>query len=73
MLTDSVIRKANQLSANLRYQGEDKAAESITVHMRTYWPPTERLELYRLIDEQDPRLDPIAVAAGGQLRAEQAP
>ena len=70
MLTESVIRKANQLSANFSYQGDDRAAESVAAHMKSFWPPTERHELFRLVDDHDGRLRPIAVAAAERLRAE---
>lgn len=66
---EAVLRKANQIATNFRHHPADQAAGEVANHIRSFWPPQMREELFELADQPSSGLDPIALAAVARLRA----
>ncbi len=63
-----VLRLGEDLVRNFSWQGPQAAASAVAAHIAKFWEPRMRLELLRLVDAGDPRVDPVLARAAAGLR-----
>lgn len=63
MASSDLVRMANDIAANFRYLGTEKAAASVANHIRMFWAPAMRTELLELARGAGTPLDPVVIAA----------
>jgi formate dehydrogenase subunit delta len=68
-LVQDVIRMGNQIAAQFRHLPEDEAVEAVANHIVLFWESRLQTDLFTLVDDGDPDLDPTLVAAAGKLRS----
>ena len=65
------IKMANQIAANLGAgKAADVAARGVADHIRRFWTPDMRQQLFAYADETEDSLDPIVLTALELLRNE---
>lgn len=62
-----VVRLSRELARNFAAQRTGDPADGIAVHIMKFWEPRMCAELLGLVRAGDPSLDPLVVAAAGQL------
>jgi formate dehydrogenase subunit delta len=68
MSPDKLIYMANQIAGALRSRkGEDPAAATAD-HISNFWEPRMRAQLFKLMDEDAARFDPIVREARERIR-----
>jgi formate dehydrogenase subunit delta len=68
-MTDATqVRLANDVAAQFRHLPPDAGAAAVANHLRMFWAPSMRAQLFALVDSGAAGLDPLAVAAAGLLR-----
>ena len=64
----TLVRMANQISAFFAAQPREQAVEGIAGHIRGFWDPRMRQDLYAHVDEGGAGLEPLVVEAVASLR-----
>lgn len=64
---DKLVLMANQIIRNLAVQGDDKAVALAADHMRRFWEPRMRRQMYEHLDAGAAGLTPLAKRAVEQL------
>ncbi len=67
-LVQDVLRMANQIAAQFRHLPEDEAVEALANHIRLFWESRLQEDLFALVDQGDPDLDPVVIDAAARLR-----
>ena len=65
----SLIRMANQIAANYQARPAETAAAEVATHIRSFWAPSMRSDLFAYIDDGGGGLDPVVLLAVERLRA----
>ncbi len=70
---DKLVYMANQIGKFFKAQGDDKAAVAgISEHIRKFWDPRMRSQIYAHIDEGGAGLEPHVKAAIEKLKTAEA-
>lgn len=70
MTTSTQVRLANDIAAQFRHMPADAAAKAIALHIRQFWDPRMRAQLFEHVDSGAvDDLDPLVVDAVGVLRS----
>jgi formate dehydrogenase subunit delta len=64
---DKLVTMANQIVRNLAVQGDDKAVALAADHMRRFWEPRMRRQIYQHLDAGAAGLTPMAKRAVEKL------
>jgi formate dehydrogenase subunit delta len=59
---------ANQIAGNFRERSPEQAATEVATHIRSFWAPSMRADLFAYADGGGAGLDPIVIAALGLIR-----
>ena len=65
----SLVRMANQIAANYSTRPTELAAEEVAIHIRSFWAPSMRNDLFSFVDGGGAGLDPVVLLAIERLRA----
>jgi len=68
MSAEKLVRMANQIADFFRTQPEDSAVAGIADHIRSYWNPVMRRQIYAHLDAGGAGLRPMAREALERLR-----
>ena len=66
-LVPPVVRLANDIARQFAHLPDDAAAAAVGNHLRMFWDPRMRADLRTEIERDASRLDPLVVAAVGQV------
>jgi formate dehydrogenase subunit delta len=67
MTTDPQIRLATEIAAQFRHRPPEEAAEAIAAHIRSFWDPRMRSQLFAHV-AAGAVTDPLVLAAVALLR-----
>ncbi len=67
---EPLIRMANDIGKFFRPQGEARAIEGIAKHIRLYWEPRMKKQIFAHLDEGGAGLDPLALRGLQKLKAD---
>ena len=70
--TDTLIRMANDISNFFRSQGEEKAIAGIANHVRLFWEPRMKKQIFEVLDKGGEGLSPLALQALQKLKTDMA-
>jgi formate dehydrogenase subunit delta len=70
---DKLVMMANQIVRNLAVQGEDEAVAMAAEHMRKFWEPRMRNQIYAHLDANAADLSPLAKRAIKELARMETP
>ena len=68
-LVQDVLRMGNQIAAQFRHLPREEAVEAVAGHLRLFWESRLQDDLFALVDDGDPDLDPVLVEAAARLRS----
>ncbi len=68
MSESKLVYMANQIARNLKSLSETEALAATAEHIRLYWTPRMREDIFALIDAGDSGLDPLAKQALETIR-----
>lgn len=69
MSKENLVRMANQIATFFRVQPEEEAVTGTMQHIKDFWNPLMRREIYALMDKGGEGLEPLALKALQKLRA----
>ncbi len=64
---DKLIRMANQIATFFKGQGEEEAAAQVADHLKAFWTPRMRQDLFVLAQASSKSLDPVVKTAVERL------
>ncbi len=65
---DKLVMMANQIAKAFAPQGEARAVPQIAQHIKDFWDPRMRRDIFEHLDSGGAGLDPLALAALRKLR-----
>lgn len=68
--SDTLVRMANQIGKAFRAQGEEKAVAAIANHVKMFWEPRMKTQIFAHLDEGGDGLDPVTLKALQKLKAD---
>jgi formate dehydrogenase subunit delta len=68
MRTEKLVRMANQIASFFASQPEATREAGVAEHVRSFWTPAMRRDIYAHLDAGAPGLDPLAARALENLR-----
>lgn len=68
---DKLVTMANQIARAFAYEGEERAADSVRLHLLKFWPPAMRDGIIAYVADGGDRLLPAASRAVDELRRNQ--
>ena len=68
--SDKLVMMANQISKFFAVQGEERAVAGISEHIRKFWEPRMKAEIFAHVDASGEGLEPLAKKAIARLMAE---
>jgi formate dehydrogenase subunit delta len=68
MKAEKLVRMANQIAAFFASQPEAGREAGVAEHVRSFWTPAMRRDIYAHLDAGAPGLDPLAARALESLR-----
>lgn len=66
--TETLIRMANDISTFFRTQGEERAIAGISNHVRLFWEPRMKKQIFEILDKGGEGLNPLALEALQKLK-----
>lgn len=66
--TETLIRMANDISKFFRVQGEERAIAGISNHVRLFWEPRMKKQIFEILDQGGEGLNPLALEALQKLK-----
>lgn len=69
MSYEKLERMANQIASFYLTQPEAERVPAVTKHLRDFWEPRMKKELFEMIDAGGAGLDPLVLQAAAKLRA----
>jgi formate dehydrogenase subunit delta len=66
---DTLVRMANDIGKFFRAQGEERAVAGIADHIKKFWEPRMKKQIFAHLDEGGNGLDPIPLKALETLKA----
>ncbi len=70
--TDTLIRMANDISNFFRSQGDERAVAGIANHVRLFWEPRMKKQIFEVLDKGGEGLSPLALRALEKLKKDMA-
>ena len=67
---DTLVRMANDIGKFFRSQGEEKAIAGISNHIKLFWEPRMKKQIFAHLDEGGAGLDPLTLKALQKLKAD---
>jgi formate dehydrogenase subunit delta len=67
--SDTLVRMANQIGKFFAVQGEERAIAGISDHIKKFWEPRMKSQIFAHIDAGGEGLDPLVLRALQGLRA----
>lgn len=67
---DTLVRMANDIGKFFRAQGEEKAIVGISNHIKLFWEPRMKKQIFAHLDEGGAGLDPLTLKALQKLKAD---
>ena len=67
-----LVRMSTQIAEFFAAYPDDEAVPGVAEHLRSFWAPTMREQLFRMHDAGTPPLHPLVVRAVTMLRATEA-
>ena len=68
--TDTLVRMANDIGKFFRSQGEEKAIAGIANHVKLFWEPRMKKQIFAHLDEGGSGLDPLSLKALQKLKTD---
>ena len=68
--SDTLVRMANQIGKFFAAQGGERAIAGIADHVKKFWEPRMKKQIFAHLDEGGAGLDPLALAALHKLKAD---
>jgi formate dehydrogenase subunit delta len=68
MSATKLVRMANQIATFFRHQPDDEAVASTVQHIKDFWNPVMRREIFAYLDTSEKGLDPLALKALRKLK-----
>lgn len=68
MSAEKLVRMANQIATFFESQPEADRAGAVAAHLRDYWEPRMRAQLYEILDRGGEGLSPLARSGAERLR-----
>jgi formate dehydrogenase subunit delta len=69
MSHEKLTRMANQIASFYLTQPEAERVPAVTKHLKDFWEPRMKKELFAMIDAGEAGLEPLVLAAAAKLRA----
>lgn len=69
MSHEKLERMANQIAGFYKTQPEAGRIDAVTKHLKDFWEPRMKQELFEMIDAGGPGLEQLVLAAAARLRA----
>ncbi|WP_373356413.1 formate dehydrogenase subunit delta [Pseudoroseicyclus sp. CXY001] len=73
MQSDKIVRMANQIATFFASQPGGDAAERVAGHLKDFWSPQMRRDLFSIVDGGGDGLSPLALDGARHLAAGDAP
>lgn len=68
--TSTLVRMANDIGKFFRAQGEEKAIAGISNHIKMFWEPRMKKQIFAHLDAGGAGLDPLTLKAVQKLKAD---
>lgn len=68
MSPDKLIYMANQIATFFTSQPEAERVDRVASHLKDFWDPRMRAQLFEIVDRKTAGIDPLVLAAVAQLR-----
>lgn len=68
MSTGKLVRMANQIATFFRHQPEEEAIAATMQHIKDFWNPMMRREMFAYLADGGKGLEPLALAALQRLK-----
>jgi formate dehydrogenase subunit delta len=68
--SDTLVRMANDIGKAFRAQGEEKAIAAIANHVKMFWEPRMKKQIFAHLDHGGAGLDPLTLKALQKLKAD---
>ncbi|MCC7251339.1 MAG: formate dehydrogenase subunit delta [Hyphomicrobium sp.] len=68
--SDTLVRMANDIGKFFRAQGEEKALAGIANHVKMFWEPRMKKQIFAHLDAGGAGLDPLTLKALQKLKAD---
>jgi len=68
--TDALVRMANQIGKFFHVQGEQRTVVGVADHVRKYWEPRMKKEIFDHLDRGGAGLDPLTLKGLQKLKAD---
>lgn len=67
---DTLVRMANDIGKFFRSQGEERGVVGIADHIKKFWEPRMKKQIFAHLDEGGAGLDPLALKALQKLKTD---
>ncbi|MBN8911951.1 MAG: formate dehydrogenase subunit delta [Rhizobiales bacterium] len=67
---DALVRMANDIGKFFRSQGEERAIAGIANHIKLFWEPRMKKQIFAHLDEGGAGLDPLSLKGLQKLKAD---
>jgi formate dehydrogenase subunit delta len=68
--TSTLVRMANDIEKFFKVQGDERAIAGISEHIRKFWEPRMKKQIFAHLDEGGEGLDPLTLKALQKLKAD---
>ncbi|MBX9861640.1 MAG: formate dehydrogenase subunit delta [Hyphomicrobium sp.] len=68
--TDNLVRMANQIGKFFAAQGDERGVAGIADHIKKFWEPRMKKQIFAFLDEGGAGLDPITLKGLQKLKAD---
>jgi formate dehydrogenase subunit delta len=68
MSPDKLIYMANQIATFFASQPEAERVDRVAGHLRDFWDPRMRKQLFEIVERNTAGIDPLVLSAVAQLR-----
>lgn len=65
---NKLVYMANQIGKFFQSQGKDAAVAGIADHIKSFWDPRMRAEIFKILDQGGEGIDPLVKQALTQIR-----
>ncbi len=72
MSATKLVRMANQIATFFRHQPEEDAVTATMQHIKDFWNPMMRREIYAFLEDGGRGLEPLALKALQRLKEKEA-
>ncbi len=68
MSPDKLVTMANQIAVFFRSKPHQEGVDGVAEHINMFWEPRMRSQLFAALENEKSGLDPLVLAAAGQIR-----